>query len=59
MLVINLKLRKSFVMDRSATAELAKLRNTEAFWELLVRHKKYLPQFSSKFINGDTLHLIE
>jgi hypothetical protein len=45
--------------ERSATAELAKLRNVEAFWELLVRNNKFLPQFSSKFINGDTLSLIE
>jgi len=43
MIVINLKLRQYIIMERSATAELARLRNTEAFWELMVRHKKYLP----------------
>ena len=59
LIAINLKVFSNLSMERSATAELARLRNTEAFWELLVRNRKYLPQFSSKFINGDSLHLIE
>ena len=47
------------MVDRTATAELAKLKNTEAFWELLVRSGKFLPEFSSKFINEKTLIMIE
>jgi hypothetical protein len=47
------------MVDRTATAELAKLKNTEAFWELLVRNGKFLPEFSSKFINEKTLISIE
>ena len=46
-------------MERSATQELAKLKNVEAFWELMVRNNKYLPEFSSKFVNGEILGLIQ
>ena len=47
------------MVDRTATAELAKLKNTEAYWELQVRNGKFLPEFSSKYINEKMLVMIE
>jgi hypothetical protein len=51
--------RKLSMVDRTATAELAKLKNTEAYWELQVRNGKFLPEFSSKYINEKMLGMIE
>jgi len=46
------------MVERSATAELASLKNVAAFWELLTRYGKYLPEESSKFITEKQLKLI-
>ena len=45
--------------DRSATAELATLKGVAAYWELLTRHGKFLPEFSSKYITEKQLSLIQ
>ena len=47
------------MVDRSATAELATLKSVAAFWELLVRHGKLLPEYSSKYITEKQLLLIQ
>jgi hypothetical protein len=47
------------MVDRSATAELATLKSVAAFWELLVRHGKCLPEYSSKYITEKQLLMIQ
>ncbi len=47
------------MVDRSATAELANLKSVAAFWELLVRSGKFLPEYSSKYITEKQLMLIQ
>jgi hypothetical protein len=47
------------MVDRSATAELATLKSVAAFWELLVRHGKLLPEYSSKYITEKQLLMIQ
>ncbi len=47
------------MVDRSATAELATLKSVAAFWELLTRHGRYLPEYSSKYITEKQLLLVQ
>lgn len=47
------------MVDRSTTAELATLKNVRAFWELLTRHGKYLPDFSSKYVTEKQLLAVQ
>jgi hypothetical protein len=47
------------MVDRSATAELATLRSVSAFWELLTRCGKFLPDENSKYVNEKQLILIQ
>jgi hypothetical protein len=47
------------MVDRSATAELATLRSVSAFWELLTRCGKFLPDENSKYVNEKQLLLIQ
>ncbi len=50
---------RTYMVDRSATAELATLKSVAAFWELLVRHGKCLPEYSSKYITEKQLLMIQ
>ena len=47
------------MVDRSATAQLATLKNVAAYWELLTRCGKYLPEESSKYKTEKQLLLIQ
>ncbi len=47
------------MVDRSTTAELATLKSVQAFWELLTRHGKCLPEYSSKYVTEKQLMLIQ
>ena len=47
------------MVDRSTTTELANLKSVTAFWELLVRNGKFLPEYSSKYITEKQLLLIQ
>jgi len=47
------------MVDRSATAQLATLKNVAAYWELQTRCGKYLPEESSKYITEKQLLLIQ
>ena len=47
------------MVDRSATSELATLKSVSAFWELLTRCGKYLPDENSKYITEKQLLLIQ
>ena len=47
------------MVERSATAELASLKNVAAFWGLQTRYGKYLPEESSKYITEKQLKLIQ
>ena len=47
------------MVDRSATSELAQLRSVAAFYELLTRCGKYLPEESSKYVTEKQLILVQ
>jgi len=47
------------MVDRSATSELAQLRSVAAFYELLTRCGKYLPDESSKYVTEKQLILVQ
>jgi hypothetical protein len=47
------------MVDRSATAELATLKSVSAFWELLTRCGKFLPEENSKYVTEKQLLLIQ
>jgi hypothetical protein len=47
------------MVDRSATAELASLKSVAAFWELLTRCGKFLPDPNSKYVTEKQLLLVQ
>jgi hypothetical protein len=47
------------MVDRSATAELATLKSVSAFWELLTRCGKFLPDENSKYVTEKQLLLVQ
>jgi hypothetical protein len=47
------------MVDRSATQELATLKSVSAFWELLTRSGKFLPDENSKYVTEKQLLLIQ
>ena len=45
--------------NRSATDQLLTLKSVAAYWELLVRHGKYLPEQTSKYVTESQLKSVQ